>query len=141
MQTNLAAAQAELTNYEAEASPDATLIEETQTKISKVEEAIAGWQTIINYTDTTLAQAEAGELTALTGLMPHSLMAAAKHLNLEDAPGAAAEMELYDAISFTGGGHAVSLATAVIPSRRPHLSCSTSTQRLATLQTRKLQAL
>jgi hypothetical protein len=83
------------------------LIEATETKINKVEAAIEGWLSIINYTDTTLAQAEAGELEALTKLMPHELMAAAKNLDLSDAPGAAAEMELYDAISFTGGGHAV----------------------------------
>ena len=83
------------------------MVSSTQTKIEKVEEAIQGWQSIINYTDTTLAQAEAGELEALTKLMPHELMAAAKNLDLSDAPGAAAEMELYDAISFTGGGHAV----------------------------------
>jgi capsule polysaccharide export protein KpsE/RkpR len=116
LQANLAAAQAELVAYQAEASPDADLIEAAQTKIEKVEEAITGWQSIINYTDKTLAQAEAGDLVALTQLMPHELMAAAKNLDRSDAPGAAAKMELYDAISFTGGGHAVSseASTAVL---------------------------
>ena len=93
------------------------MVSSTKTKIEKVEEAIQGWQAIINYTDTTLAQAEAGELKALTKLMPRELMAAAKNLDLSAAPGAAAEMEVYNAISFTGGGHAVSqvLATTDAP--------------------------
>ena len=85
-----------------------TLINDTLTKISKVEEAIAGWQAIADYIDSTLAEAEAGNLTVLTGLMPHKLMAAAKNIDLSAAPEAADKLELYDAISFTGGGHAVS---------------------------------
>jgi len=107
--------------YQAETSPDTDLINATQTKIEKVEEAIAGWQFIVNHTDKTLAQAEAGDLVALTELMPHELMAAAKNLDLTDAPGAAAKMALYDAVSFTGGGHAVS-ADAAVSSVSPTLA-------------------
>jgi hypothetical protein len=109
LQANLAAAQAELMAQQTGANPDAVLINASQTKIAKIQEAIQGWQSIITYIDTTLQKAEAGNLSSLTNLMPHELMAAARTLDQQLAPEAAAKLELYDAISFTGGGNAVCL--------------------------------
>ena len=108
MQSNLKYEQKELTKLQNEASPDEDLISESNTKIDKLNEGIQGWTAILNYIDSILARAAVDDLEALTGLMPQELMDNAKHLDRSDAPDAAAELETYNAISFTGGGHSVS---------------------------------
>jgi len=92
------------------ANADTVLINASQTKIAKIQEAIQGWQGVMTYIDTTLQKAETGNLLSLTNLMPQELMAAARTLDQQLAPEAAAKLELYDAISFTGGGNAVCAA-------------------------------
>ena len=108
MNRNLDYEQKKLAGLEGESSPDEDLISETNTKIEKLEEGIQGWTTILSYTDGILARAAEDDLEALTGLMPQKLMDDAKHLDMSDAPDAAAALETYNAISFTGGGHSVS---------------------------------
>ena len=108
MQRNLEYEQKQLAELQGETSPDEDLISESNTKIDKLNEGIEGWTAILNYTDHILARAAADDLEPLTGLMPQELMDNAKHLDMSAAPDAAAELERYNAISFTGGGHAVS---------------------------------
>ncbi|EDQ87632.1 uncharacterized protein MONBRDRAFT_37822 [Monosiga brevicollis MX1] len=77
---------------------------ETLTKISKINEGIDGWQSILDYIDTMTAQAEAGNLTRQTHLMPSKLMANAMDFDLNKVEDAEANLEVNDAISFSGGG-------------------------------------
>ena len=104
MRKNLAYYEAE---YEEllETQPDNVASQnETLTKISKINEGIDGWQSILDYIDTMTAQAEAGNLTRQTHLMPSKLMANAMDFDLNKVEDAEANLEVNDAISFSGGG-------------------------------------
>eukprot|EP00730_Choanoeca_flexa_P018867 TRINITY_DN9198_c0_g1_i1.p1 TRINITY_DN9198_c0_g1~~TRINITY_DN9198_c0_g1_i1.p1 ORF type:complete len:939 (+),score=215.95 TRINITY_DN9198_c0_g1_i1:555-3371(+) len=76
------------------------------TRKTKVEEAIRGWTNILSYTDATLKKSRDDQLERVTNLFSHRLLEGARDLDREPAPEAAAELKAYNAIPFTGGGHA-----------------------------------
>ncbi|EDQ84448.1 uncharacterized protein MONBRDRAFT_12796 [Monosiga brevicollis MX1] len=104
LKNNLVLAEQDLVTAQAEGTSDEQ--QEAQKKVDKLKEAISGWTSVLNYTDAVLINATQGSLEAVTALMPETLMSAARDLDMKPDAAAESELELYSAISFTGGGQA-----------------------------------
>ena len=112
MEKNLQFERDTKASLEQEADPDAEAIGESEAKIAKLEEGLAAWATVLSYIDGVAAAAAAGNLSAVSGLMPDELTGNARNLNMERAPEAQAALEAYHAITFTGGGHGYQYETS-----------------------------
>eukprot|EP00730_Choanoeca_flexa_P006247 TRINITY_DN12116_c0_g4_i1.p1 TRINITY_DN12116_c0_g4~~TRINITY_DN12116_c0_g4_i1.p1 ORF type:complete len:1227 (+),score=233.93 TRINITY_DN12116_c0_g4_i1:332-3682(+) len=104
LERNQALEQNNLAALQSMQFPNPAAINQSRAKLDKLEEAIVGWKTVLNYTDHTFKLAAAGNLSDVGHLMPDQLTQSVMDMNLEATPDAQAELKARSALSFYGGG-------------------------------------
>ena len=88
-------------------SSDEATRKDAEPKVKKLRDAITGWTKITEHVDATLAKAAEGTLPAVEKLMSEQLLDEVRKLDQSAAREAKARLETYNALIFSGGGHAV----------------------------------
>ena len=99
---------------------DPDLIEEANTRIDRLEAALAGWARVLNYTRMVKAAAQSGTLDPVTNLYPSALVEEVLDLERDVVPGAATTLQKVNTISFVGGGNAYSFEESYTEGRTTH---------------------